>query len=131
MFFRVNDFNPGDFSSGYRISQDGRSGRAKCTVNRIATARLQKGVWSCHNSSINGLYSHYYDLRLRTCLKGAVMASVSQLGYIGIGVSDVEAWHDLATHVLGMQVIPGDKKIHVLPADGRISPPSRTATERQ
>src|SRR5215467_13728046 len=38
------------------------------------------------------------------------MASVSQLGYIGIGVSDVKAWHDLATHVLGMQVIPGDQK---------------------
>src|SRR5215472_5663903 len=38
------------------------------------------------------------------------MGSVSQLGYIGIGASDVKAWHDLATHVLGMQVIPGDQK---------------------
>jgi len=38
------------------------------------------------------------------------MASVSQLGYIGIGASDVKAWHDLATYVLGMQVIPGDQK---------------------
>jgi 2,3-dihydroxybiphenyl 1,2-dioxygenase len=38
------------------------------------------------------------------------MASVSQLGYIGIGASDVKAWHNLATYVLGMQVIPGDEK---------------------
>src|SRR5215471_19186646 len=38
------------------------------------------------------------------------MVSVSQLGYIGIGASDVKAWQDLATHVLGMQVIPGDQK---------------------
>src|SRR3954462_3194859 len=38
------------------------------------------------------------------------MASVSQLGYIGIGAGDVNAWHNLATHVLGMQVIPGDQK---------------------
>ena len=38
------------------------------------------------------------------------MASVSQLGYIGIGASDVKAWHDLATYVLGMQVIPGVEK---------------------
>ena len=38
------------------------------------------------------------------------MASVSQLGYIGIGVSDVKAWHDLATYVLGMQVIRGDER---------------------
>lgn len=36
------------------------------------------------------------------------MGTVSQLGYLGIGVSDVKAWHDLATHVLGMRVIPGD-----------------------
>jgi len=38
------------------------------------------------------------------------MVSVSQLGYIGIGASDVKAWQDLATHVLGMQVIPGDDR---------------------
>jgi hypothetical protein len=29
------------------------------------------------------------------------MASVSQLGYLGIGVSDAKAWHDLAGQVLG------------------------------
>ena len=38
------------------------------------------------------------------------MTSVALLGYLGIGASDVKAWHDLATHVLGMQVIPGDDK---------------------
>ena len=38
------------------------------------------------------------------------MVSVSQLGYIGIGTSDVKAWQDLATHVLGMQVIRGDDR---------------------
>ena len=38
------------------------------------------------------------------------MVSVSQLGYIGIGASDVKAWQDLATHVLGIQVIPGDDR---------------------
>ncbi len=36
------------------------------------------------------------------------MASVSQLGYLGIGVSDAKAWQDLASTVLGLQVIPGD-----------------------
>lgn len=36
------------------------------------------------------------------------MASVSQLGYIGIGISDEKAWQDLATNILGMQVVPGD-----------------------
>jgi 2,3-dihydroxybiphenyl 1,2-dioxygenase len=38
------------------------------------------------------------------------MASVSELGYVGIGVSDTTAWHSLATQVFGMQVIPGDDK---------------------
>jgi len=36
------------------------------------------------------------------------MASVSQLGYLGIGVSDAKAWHALATSLLGLQVVPGD-----------------------
>jgi len=36
------------------------------------------------------------------------MASVSQLGYVGIGTSDEKAWQDLATNILGMQVVPGD-----------------------
>jgi 2,3-dihydroxybiphenyl 1,2-dioxygenase len=36
------------------------------------------------------------------------MASVSQLGYVGLGVRDAKAWQDLATGVLGMQVVPGD-----------------------
>jgi len=36
------------------------------------------------------------------------MASVSQLGYLGIGVSDAKAWQDLAGTVLGLQVVPGD-----------------------
>ncbi len=36
------------------------------------------------------------------------MASVSQLGYLGLGVSDAKAWQDLATTILGMQVVPGD-----------------------
>jgi len=36
------------------------------------------------------------------------MASVSQLGYIGIAVSDAKAWHGLVANILGMQVVPGD-----------------------
>jgi 2,3-dihydroxybiphenyl 1,2-dioxygenase len=36
------------------------------------------------------------------------MGSVSRLGYVGIGTSDEKAWHDLATNILGMQVVPGD-----------------------
>jgi catechol 2,3-dioxygenase-like lactoylglutathione lyase family enzyme len=38
------------------------------------------------------------------------MAAVSQLGYVGIGVSDSKAWQDLATGVLGLQVVPGNDK---------------------
>jgi 2,3-dihydroxybiphenyl 1,2-dioxygenase len=38
------------------------------------------------------------------------MASVSQLGYLGIGVSDDKTWKELAVNVLGMQVVPGDTK---------------------
>ncbi len=38
------------------------------------------------------------------------MASVSQLGYLGIGTSDAKAWQDLATTILGLQVVPGDDK---------------------
>jgi hypothetical protein len=37
-------------------------------------------------------------------------ASVSQLGYLGIGVRDAKAWQDLATNILGLRVIPGDDK---------------------
>ena len=36
------------------------------------------------------------------------MASVSQLGYLGIGISNAKAWQDLATSILGLQVVPGD-----------------------
>jgi 2,3-dihydroxybiphenyl 1,2-dioxygenase len=36
------------------------------------------------------------------------MASVSQLGYLGIGTRDAKAWQDLATTILGLQVVPGD-----------------------
>jgi biphenyl-2,3-diol 1,2-dioxygenase len=36
------------------------------------------------------------------------MASVSQLGYVGVGVSDSAAWQKLATEVYGMEVVPGD-----------------------
>jgi 2,3-dihydroxybiphenyl 1,2-dioxygenase len=36
------------------------------------------------------------------------MASVSQLGYVGIGTSDEKAWQDLATNILGMPFVPGD-----------------------
>ena len=38
------------------------------------------------------------------------MASVSQLGYVGIGTGDEKAWHELATNILGMQVIRGDDR---------------------
>ncbi len=36
------------------------------------------------------------------------MTSVSQLGYVGIGVSDRRAWQQLATDIYGMEVVPGD-----------------------
>ena len=32
------------------------------------------------------------------------MAHVTQLGYLGIGVSDIEAWEKFATQTLGLQV---------------------------
>jgi len=38
------------------------------------------------------------------------MVSVSELGYLGLGVSDVKAWHGLATDVFGMQVVPGENR---------------------
>ena len=36
------------------------------------------------------------------------MAKVSELGYLGVGASDLAAWRGLATTVYGMQVVPGD-----------------------
>ena len=36
------------------------------------------------------------------------MAKVSQLGYIGVGVSDSSAWKKVATEIYGMEVVPGD-----------------------
>jgi len=36
------------------------------------------------------------------------MAKVSELGYLGIGVSDLAGWKRLATTVFGMQVVSGD-----------------------
>jgi extradiol dioxygenase len=36
------------------------------------------------------------------------MASVSQLGYLAIGISDPKAWLDLATTILGLQVVHGE-----------------------
>ena len=45
------------------------------------------------------------------------MASVSQLGYVGIGTSDVKAWHDLAINILGMQVVAGDNTTSYLRMD--------------
>ncbi len=47
------------------------------------------------------------------------MASVSQLGYVGIGTSNEKAWQDLATNILGMQIVPGDDtSISYLRMDG-------------
>ncbi len=45
------------------------------------------------------------------------MVSVSQLGYVGVGISDAKAWHDLATNILGMQVILGDDTTSYLRMD--------------
>jgi 2,3-dihydroxybiphenyl 1,2-dioxygenase len=36
------------------------------------------------------------------------MAKVSELGYLGVGASDLAAWRGMATTVYGMQVVPGD-----------------------
>jgi extradiol dioxygenase len=36
------------------------------------------------------------------------MVKVSELGYLGVGASDLDAWTKLATTVFGMQVISGD-----------------------
>src|SRR5262245_66599710 len=38
------------------------------------------------------------------------MASVSQLGYVGVGTSDAKAWQNLATNILGLEVVPGDDR---------------------
>ncbi len=38
------------------------------------------------------------------------MASVTELGYLGIGTSNAKEWQNLATTILGMQVVPGDDK---------------------
>lgn len=38
------------------------------------------------------------------------MASISELGYLGVGVSDAKAWQEIATSIFGMQVVPGDDK---------------------
>ena len=35
------------------------------------------------------------------------MASITQLGYLGLGVSDLNAWEDYATQVLGLEVSAG------------------------
>ncbi len=45
------------------------------------------------------------------------MTSVSQLGYLGLGISNAKAWHDLATIILGMQVVPGDESTSYLRMD--------------
>jgi hypothetical protein len=34
------------------------------------------------------------------------MAKVHQLGYVGIGTRDVEAWRPYAQHVLGHEIAP-------------------------
>jgi 2,3-dihydroxybiphenyl 1,2-dioxygenase len=39
-----------------------------------------------------------------------MMASVSELGYLGIGVSDAKQWQDVATTIFGMEVVPGDEE---------------------
>ena len=36
------------------------------------------------------------------------MAKVSELGYLGVGASELAAWRGLATTVFGMQVVAGD-----------------------
>lgn len=36
------------------------------------------------------------------------MASVAELGYLGLGISDPKPWADLLVNVFGMQVNPGD-----------------------
>ncbi len=36
------------------------------------------------------------------------MATVCELGYLGVGVGDLAAWEHVATSVFGMQVVPGD-----------------------
>jgi 2,3-dihydroxybiphenyl 1,2-dioxygenase len=38
------------------------------------------------------------------------MTGITQLGYLGVGVSDGQAWKGLATNVLGLEVVPGDDR---------------------
>ncbi|HZP26756.1 MAG TPA: VOC family protein [Dehalococcoidia bacterium] len=38
------------------------------------------------------------------------MQSVSELGYMGIGISDVDAWRDTATGLMGFEFFQGDDK---------------------
>ncbi len=34
------------------------------------------------------------------------MAGIAQLGYLGIGVRDLNVWQDLGTTMLGLRVMP-------------------------
>ena len=38
------------------------------------------------------------------------MSGVNQLGYLIIGVSDLEGWRGLSSSVLGLELVPGDSR---------------------
>jgi 2,3-dihydroxyethylbenzene 1,2-dioxygenase len=38
------------------------------------------------------------------------MAEVTELGYLGLGVSDIEAWKSFAANILGLEVVPDSDK---------------------
>jgi len=39
-----------------------------------------------------------------------IMSGVNQLGYLIIGVSDLEGWRGLSSSVLGLELVPGDNR---------------------
>ena len=43
------------------------------------------------------------------------MASVTQLGYVGINAKDVDKWESFATNTLGLQVSGKEKKNPIRP----------------
>src|SRR4029434_9854225 len=39
-----------------------------------------------------------------------IMSGVNQLGYLIIGISDLEGWRGLSSSVLGLELVPGDSR---------------------
>ena len=53
------------------------------------------------------------------------MSGVNQLGYLIIGVSDLEGWRGLSSSVLGLELVPGDSRSTTYLRMDEQSPPDR------